>query len=469
MRRATVLVIDDKPNMLQMLKSVLAGEFAVETAVEARAAVERHAQSPFDAVVTDIRMPGMDGMEVLREVKRLHPETEVVIMTGHATVKQAVEAIKAGAYDYLTKPFEPEEMSVVLTHAIERKRLLERTRYLERQVKERVGAPDIKGKSAAMANVFSMIAKVVDADATVLVMGESGTGKELVARALHFGGVRKDENFVVVHCATIAHDLAESEIFGHSRGSFSGAIAAKKGLAEEADGGTLFLDDVDQIDIEIQAKLNRLIQEKEIRSVGATEWRKIDVRIVAATNRDLKALVDQGKFREDLYYRLNVFRIALPPLRARKEDLPELIAHCLQRHAARAGRPVPPIAPGAMEELCRHEWPGNVRELENTLERALLLAGGSAIETEHLGLPDPTARDDADMGEILELPYAEAIEHASAKAIRGYLLGILQRFKGNVTRAAEHARIERQSLHRLMKKHGVRSQDTQGDEGADEG
>ncbi len=461
MSRHRVVVLDDKRNMIDLLRTLLEGEYEVFATVDPRAALDQVAQGGADAVITDMRMPAMDGMQVLREVKRVSPATEVILMTAYGTVKEAVEAIKLGGYDYITKPFEPDEMEMLVARAVERKRLLERTRYLEEEVGQRFGFKGIVGGGPKMRQVFDLLRKVVNTDATVLVVGESGTGKEVVARALHFGGIRKSGRFVVVHCAGLPRDLAESEVFGHAKGAFSGAVAAKRGLALEADGGTLFLDDVDQISLDVQAKLNRLIQEKEIRAVGENDWRKVDARIVAATNQDLKTLVAQGKFREDLYYRLNVFQVALPPLRERREDIPSLAAHFLAKHAERLGRAAAPLTPAALGALESYSWPGNVRELENALERAMLLSEGNPIEPEHLPSSSGVASTGSASVVPLDLPYAEAVEQATSAATREYLSGVLKLCGGNVTKAAEHAGIERQSFHRLMKKHGVRSQDVE--------
>ncbi len=464
MKKPSVVVLDDRRAMVEMLKSLLEVDYDVFGTVDPREAVERISHAGADVVVSDMRMPGMDGMQVLREVKRASPATEVILMTAYGNVKEAVEAMRLGGYDYISKPFEPEEMALLVARAVERKRLLERTKYLEDEVGQRFAFGSIVGTSPGMSRVFSLLRKVVDTDATVLVVGESGTGKEIVARALHYEGRRRAGKFVVVHCAGVPRDLAESEIFGHAKGAFSGAIAAKRGLAEEADGGTLFLDDVDQLTLDVQAKMNRLIQEKEVRSVGENDWRKVNVRIVAATNQDLMALVGQGKFREDLYYRLNVFQVVLPPLRERREDIAPLATMLLARHAERMGKPAPAIAPEAMQAIERHPWPGNVRELENALERAILLAEGKTIRLEHLPPPPAAERSEEAAAVSIDLPYAEAMENATAVVAREYLLGVLKRFGGNVTRAAEHAGVERQSLHRLMKRYGVRSQDAEADE-----
>lgn len=461
MKKPYVVILDDKRGMVEMLTSLLEREYEVFGTVDPREAVERVSHGGCDALITDIRMPGMDGMQVLRDVKGASPATEVILMTAYGNVKEAVEAMKLGAYDYITKPFEPDEMAMLVARAVERKRLLERAKYLEEEVGQRFAFGSIVGSGPNMRYVFDLLRKVLDTDATVLLVGESGTGKEVVARALHYEGRRRAGKFVVVHCAGIPRELAESEVFGHAKGAFSGAIAARRGLAEEADGGTLFLDDVDQLPLDVQAKMNRLIQEKEVRAVGETVWRKVDARIIAATNQDLRALVAQGKFREDLFYRLNVYQVTLPPLRDRREDIPALAAHFLSRQAARDGRAPATLTREAMALLQAYDWPGNVRELENALERAALLSEGNPIGPEHLpGLAPGSA---APTTVPLDVSYAEAMERATAEAARNYLTALLKRCGGNVTRAAEHAGVERQSLHRLMKRYGVRSRDIEGD------
>jgi DNA-binding NtrC family response regulator len=459
--RARVLVVDDKENILKLFQLVLAGvEFEVKTADDGTRALGLLSAGEFDVVVTDIRMPGADGMTVLREAKRLQPDVEVVLMTAYGSVASAVEAMKAGAYDYLTKPFDPDEARLVVERAVERKRLREQARDLSVALEGAYRVDNLVGKSAAMQKVFGLVRRAADNDATVLVTGESGTGKELVARAVHFTGRRKAGRFVPVHCGAIPDTLLESELFGHMKGSFTGAHADKRGLFEEADGGTIFLDEVGELPLALQAKLTRVLQERAVRRVGGAEERKVDARVIAATNADLRAMVSGGKLREDLFFRLNVFPIPIPPLRERREDIPMLAALFLERHGA--GRPGPPpsFTPEALGALVRHEWQGNVRELENAIERALAVSDGPRIDLE--ALPPEVAgdrRSPAIGDAAATLSYHEVVELARDRATREYLVALMRELGGNVTRAAERAGMERESLHRLLKRHGIHSDD----------
>jgi len=458
--RARVLVIDDKPSMREMLATVLGLEHDVSAFGDPREALKAFAADPFDLVVSDVRMPELDGLEVLKRVKSVAPDVEVILMTAYGTVAQAVEAVKAGAFHYILKPFEPDEVRVAVARGLAHRDLARRARRLEREVEERRGFERLVGESRAMAEVRVLIDKVAPADVTALVTGPTGTGKELVARAIHERGPRASGPFVVVHCAAIPKDLIESELFGHMKGAFSGATTAKRGMVEEAEGGTLFLDDVNYLDLGLQAKVNRLVQEKEFKPLGATSWRKTDTRIVAAANVDLAEAVRRGEFREDLFHRLNVFPIRVPPLAGRREDIPLLARHFVEKHGRRLNRPNVQLTKEAVERLRGAPWRGNIRELENAIERALLLAEGAEIGARELpGLePESAAAAGAARGTAavaVELPYAQAIEAATADAARAYLQAVLARFGGNVTQAAKHAGVARQYFHRLLAKHGI--------------
>jgi len=357
----------------------------VLTSTSGAGGLELFRQQPTDLVVTDIRMEGLGGMDVLRAVKQHSPDTEVILMTAYGEFQQAVEAVKAGAYHYVTKPFEPDEMVLMLEKALELKRLRERAAMLEEEVGGRFGFESIVGCSEAMERVFEVARKAASTDATVLLTGESGTGKELVARAIHFSGPRRKNRFVAINCAAMPKELIESELFGHVKGAFSGATRDKPGLFEQADGGTLLLDEITELDPAMQAKINRALQEKEVRRVGDTRDRRVDVRIIASTNRDIQQAREQGRVREDLFFRLNVFPIELPPLREREGDVPLLIEHFLREFAgAEADRYV--IEPGARRKLEAYGWPGNVRELRNAIERAVLLCEDRRITADLLEL-----------------------------------------------------------------------------------
>jgi two-component system response regulator AtoC len=457
-----VLVVDDKENLRKMIVRLLADAYAVEEAEDGARALSLVATRPYDVVLTDIRMPGADGFELLAAVKARAPDTEVVMMTGYATVADAVRAMKQGAFDYLEKPFDPDAALGVVARAAERKRRADEAR--------RQAAPgtaeafhNLVGRSPRMREAFGLLEKAAGLDITVLLLGETGTGKELAARAIHYHSGRKERRFVPVNCGALPAELVESELFGHARGAFTGAAAAKPGLFEEAEGGTLFLDEVGELPLPAQVKLNRALQEKEIRRVGDTQPVKVDVRVIAATHRDLREEAKAGRFREDLFYRLHVFPVTLPPLRDRADDVPLLAHHFLAKHARALRREVSAFEPEALARLAGYGWPGNVRELENAIERAVAVSAGDPIRVADLpaevagATPAPMAA--VDPAALARLPYREAVAEARDRTSREYLVALLAAFDGNVTRAAERAGLERESLHRLLRKHGIRSDD----------
>ncbi len=458
MEPVRVLVADDKENMLKLFAKILADGYSVETAQDGARALALVATRAYDVVVTDIRMPGADGFELLAAVKARAPTTEVVMMTGYATVADAVRAMKQGAFDYLEKPFDPDAALGVVARAAEHKRIADAAR-LAAAPGEQDAFHNLVGRSAPMRDVYALLEKAAQVDATVLLLGETGTGKELAARAIHYHSARREHRFVAVNCGALPAELIESELFGHARGAFTGAAVAKAGLFEEARGGTLFLDEVGELPLPAQVKLNRALQEKEIRRVGESTPVKIDVRIVAATHRDLREEVRAGRFREDLFYRLNVIAVTLPPLRDRAEDVPLLAAHFLDKHARALRRPLLGFEPEALVRLAGHGWPGNVRELENTVERAVAVASGERIGVADLPPEVAAAPAAAPMGALAALPYRDAVAGARDRVTREYLVALLTEFEGNVTRAAERAGLERESLHRLLRKHGLRSDD----------
>jgi len=462
MERARILVVDDKENILKLFERILGGseEHELTTAADGARALSLIGAQEFDVVVTDLRMPGPDGFEVLRGVKSRSAETEVIMMTAYATVSDAVEAMKQGAYDYLQKPFDPDEAARVIGRAVERRRLRMQTATLRRELEGVYSFHNLVGKSAIMRDVYRLLEQAAGLDITVLLTGETGTGKELAARAIHYHSARKERRFVPVNCGALPSELVESELFGHVKGAFTGAAGAKPGLFEEAEGGTIFLDEIGELPLAVQVKLNRALQEKEIRRVGDNRATKVDIRVIAATHRDLKAEAQAGRFREDLFYRLHVFPVHLPPLRDRREDIPLLAEHFLEKHARALRRELTGFSPDTLRALTGYPWPGNVRELENAVERAVAVAQGNPIELRDLPPDVKGTQEGAIPPEVLSgLPYRDALELARERVSRDYLTTILREADGIVTRAAEKAGMERESLHRLLRRYGIRPDD----------
>jgi two-component system response regulator PilR (NtrC family) len=382
-RSARILVVDDERSLREFLEIFFRREgFAVQTAASADEALVAVGADDFDVVVSDVQLGGSSGLELLRAVKDAAPDTVVIMITAFATTESAIEAMKQGAYDYITKPFKVDELRLVIEKALEKKLLADENQRLRTALRSRTAS--LVGSSAAMRRVHDLIAQVATTKTNVLVSGESGTGKELVARGIHDLSERREKPFIAVNCGAIPETLIESELFGHVRGAFTGAVSNKPGLAETADGGTLFLDEIGELPQSLQVKLLRLIQEKTLRRVGGNHDQRIDVRIVAATNRDLRAEAAAGRFREDLYYRLNVIQIGLPPLRERMEDVPVLVQHFLDKYRRELGKDVQGLSGAAMEKILAYAFPGNVRELENLIERAVALARGPVLDVDVL-------------------------------------------------------------------------------------
>lgn len=384
---SAILVVDDEQSMRDFLAIMLKKEgHEVVTAENGKDALKAVQAEIFDLVITDVKMPGMDGLEVLKTVKDVSPETIVIMITAFGTAESAVEAMKLGAYDYIIKPFKVDELKLVIDNSLEKRHLRKENILLRREIESRAGFDNFIGKSEPMQKVFSLIRQVADTRSTVLITGESGTGKELVARALSAAGSRKSGPFVTVNCGALPETLLESELFGYMKGSFTGANSNKQGLFEIANGGTIFLDEISSTSSSLQIKLLRVLQEREFKRVGGTADIKVDVNIVAATNKDLYAEVVKGAFREDLYYRLNVIPIHLPPLRERREDIPILTEYFLKKFLKREGGRAltKSVDPGAMQVLMSYSWPGNVRELENTIERLVIMTPGDEIRREHI-------------------------------------------------------------------------------------
>jgi DNA-binding NtrC family response regulator len=460
MDRARILVVDDKENIVNLFVRILGDTYQVTTAGDGGRAISLIAAQDFDVIVTDLRMPGADGFEVLRAAKARAPDTEVVMMTAYASVQDAVTAMKQGAYDYLQKPFDPDDAALVVARALERKRLRAQAQTLRRELEGVFSFHNLVGKSPAMKDVYQLLEQASKLDITVLLNGETGTGKELAARAVHYHSERKERRFVPVNCGALPAELVESELFGHAKGSFTGAVGAKPGLFEEAEGGTIFLDEIGELPLPVQVKLNRALQEKEIRRVGDTRPTKVNVRVIAATHRDLKAEVAAGRFREDLYYRLNVFPVVLPALRDRREDIPLLAGHFLEKHAGALRKELSGFDADALRALTGYPWPGNVRELENAVERAVAVAKGPQIALNDLPPDVKGTQEGAIPGEVLsKMPYREAVDLARDRVSRDYLTVLMREHEGNVTHAAAQAGMERESLHRLLKRYGIRSDD----------
>ncbi len=377
---AKILVLDDEEIIRKSVRRVLepAG-YWVKTSASPKEALSFAGTFSVDVVLSDLKMPEMDGIEFLKRVKEISPQTEVIIITGYGTVPGAVAALRYGAYDYIEKPINPEDLLLTVKRCLERKKLLSENLRLKREVRELYSLENMVGSSAPMQRVFELVSTVAGVDSTVLITGESGTGKELVARAIHFNSPRREGPFMVIDCMTIPESIMESELFGHMKGSFTGADATQKGLIELAGGGTLFFDEIGNLPLQLQAKLLRVLQEKEYRPVGGRQTMAADVRFIAATNRDLFELVRNGEFREDFYYRLNVFPLRVPPLRDRRDDIPALAHHFLKKYSDRTGKDVEFISAQAMRLLMGHNWPGNVRELENAVHRAVVLARSKTI------------------------------------------------------------------------------------------
>jgi DNA-binding NtrC family response regulator len=460
-----VLVVDDEVVVCESCRRILEEEdYEVECAQNGKEAFEKMKGNPFDIVITDLKMPGIDGMEVLRTFRQDYPDAVIIMITGFSTVETAVEAMKLGAFDYIPKPFTPDEVSVVVKKAVEKRSLLLENIYLRQELQEKYGFQNIVGKGKRMQDIYRIISKVAMTDSTVLIYGQSGTGKELIARAIHFNSSRREKSFVPVDCAVLSENLLESELFGHIRGSFTGAVTTKPGLFEVADGGTVFLDEVGNISLAIQAKLLRVLQEREFTPVGGTKSKKVDIRLIAATNKDLEKMIKEETFREDLYYRLNIVPITLPPLKDRQEDVPLLAAHFLKKYAEEMGKPVMGFAPEAMKRLMRYPWPGNVRELENVIERSVVMSEGDVIRADHLVLP----REEEKEAVEIQVPVTsdalkEIKKHLREKAVedveRAFILGALERNNWNVTRASEEVGMLRPNFQALMRKYNLRARE----------
>jgi len=439
-KKANLLVVDDELIVRDSLDKWFREEgYDVTVAESAQDALTKMAAQRFDLALVDIKMPGTDGVELQRRMREIDPEMLVIIMTGYASVETAIAALKNGAYDYVSKPFDPDDIAHSVHNALSHKRAEQENVRLRETVASVVRPQEIVGQSAAMVRVFEAIQTVGPTDATVLITGESGTGKELCARAIHAASPRHYNPLVVIHCGALAETLLESELFGHEKGAFTGAQYRKKGSFEVAEGGSVFLDEIADVSLKTQTDLLRVLQEREITRVGSTHPIQVDFRCIAATNKKLEQLIEEGRFRPDLFYRLNVFQIQLPALRDRKGDIPILVEHFVRKFSASMNKRINRVSPAAMALLDRYQWPGNVRELENAVERAMVVAQEPEIREEDFAL---------------RLPLAEHQPRTLEDIERAHILAVLEDCKGNQTLAAEVLDIDRVTLHNKLKKYG---------------
>ncbi len=461
MKHATILVVDDEDVVCESCSLLLSEQgHEVHTSRDPKAGLAMTRQQPFDVVLVDLKMPDLDGMSFLRQIKELHVDTEVIVMTGFAEVATAVEAIKLGAFDYVPKPFNPDQLVLIIDKALAAREIRAENRYLRRELQSRYKFETIIGSSSVMRAIFDLIEHVSASNASVLIRGESGTGKELVARAIHFNSPRKAGRFVAVDCGALHENLLESELFGHAKGAFTGASSAKKGLFEVADGGTLFLDEIGHTSPALQAKLLRVLQQRVFIPVGDTRERKTDIRLIAATNKDLEAMVASGEFRQELFYRINIVPITLPALRERKEDLPALAMHFLTKFRQELGGLTPSIAPDALDLLLAYDWPGNVRQLENVMHRIAVLSHESVITPAQI--PAEVREQSAAASLAIPISSSELKEFKRQLRVaavedveRQFVLQALQRNDWNIARAAADVDMQRSNFQALMRRYQI--------------
>lgn len=461
MKPIKVLVIDDEPVICKGCQLVLADKgHWVDICPTGKAGMKAIQEGAYDLILLDMKLPDVGGMEILKDIHQTQPGLPVIVMTGYSTVQDAVEAMKLGAFDYLPKPFTEEAFILVVDKAIEKKRLMEENLYLRKELFDRFSFENIVGESPKILKIFEQIKKVAPTDSTVLLSGESGTGKELFARAIQIHSRRASKQFIAVDCSTLSPGLLESELFGHVKGAFTGAVRDKQGIFDIAHEGTLFLDDVTNLNLEIQGKLLRVLEAGEYKPVGGSKFQKTDVRIIAATNKDLKALVEEGKFREDLFYRLNVFPIYIPPLRERKEDIPKLAYHFLRMFCRRTGKRIEGFSDEALESLINYDWPGNVRQLKNVVERLVIMADHTTLDLmfllDHLPMKRPW-QDNPIPHTLKELKAVKKhlLEDVFGKIQKAFLLNALRASQGNITHAAERVGMQRPNFCALLRKHRI--------------
>ena len=462
-----ILIIDDEQVMCEGCRLALSerGYSVVDFRMNGRAGLEAIREGEYELILLDMKLPDLNGMEILRTLRKEKPDVYVIVMTGYSTVQNAVEAMKSGAVDYITKPFSDDELVLAVERAMEKKRLVEENLFLRRELVDLFGFSNIVGENPNILSIFDQIGKVAPTDSTVLIYGESGTGKELFARAIHVHSKRAARQFVAVDCSTLSPGLLESELFGHVKGAFTGAIQNKAGIFEVAHDGTLFLDDVANLNMEIQGKLLRVLEVHEYKPVGVSHFKKTNARIIAATNKDLKAMVDEGSFREDLFYRLNVFPLFLPPLRERKKDIPKLAYHFLRHFSRKTGKKIDGFSHDALEILVNHEWPGNVRQLKNVIERLVIMADRVILDSadrvilDSLDLLEPPQmkrflRGDSipETLEELKAVKKQLLEEHYGQIEKAFLIKALKACNGNITHAAQRVGMQRPNFSALMKK-----------------
>ncbi len=458
----SILIVDDEPDMLQLLKRSLEPDLncKVEIASSAKSALHLISREHPDLVLADIKMPEMDGLELLDLVKRSWPEMTVVMMTGHGSIETAVEAMKNGAYDFITKPFDHDALLLRLEKALERSTLLKENIRLKQAEESPHRFQGLVGKSAAMRRVFDTLRMVANTDLTVLITGESGTGKDLTARAVHKLSTRKEGPFVAVNCPTVPEHILESELFGYKKGAFTHATQNKIGLFQEADGGSIFLDEIGDVSPTIQTKLLRVLQEKEIKPLGDTRSITVDVRIISSTNQDLREKIRKGEFREDFFYRLNVLPVELPPLRERREDIPLIAGHLMEKHCAKLNKPLKVLSPELLESFQERTWEGNVRELENVIVQGILFSTTETIRPRDVGFAQkPESKPCPGEVTFEDLSYKSAKEAVLHRFNAAYIGGLLEQTGGNVTRAAKQCGLERQSLQQIMRRYDINADD----------
>jgi DNA-binding NtrC family response regulator len=456
-RHASILVVEDDRAQREALQEILQQEgYDLETVPDGETGLKRLQEQGYDLVLTDMSLPGVGGLDILKFLVHHHPHCHCIIVTGYATVKNSVDAMRLGAYDYLPKPVDPQELRLVVQRALEHQRLQQENLQLKKQLFKRFGFTNIIGTSEPIVQLFELIRKVADTDSTVLILGESGTGKELIARALHYNSHRRQGNLVAVNCAAIPEELLESELFGHERGAFTHAVRTRIGRFEHASGGTIFLDEIADMSPGLQVKLLRVLQDRSFERIGGVKSIKVDIRVVAATNQELEALVKQGNFREDLYYRLNVIPIRVPPLRERMSDIPLLVKHFLQEFGKKKKKPAKSLSPQAIDLLVRYPWPGNVRELENLVERLVILTEGDEIKVDDLPQRFREERSMGTGGESIDFP-ADGLNlpQALQDLERRLILKALERSNWVKSRAAQLLNLNRTTLIEKMKKQQI--------------